>query len=112
MDGKVPPPLACAGFEGGFNVQDRFVYLPLGAEEGMVKAWQETMLAFFLGKGLVDQAIGASLRSMRLPPTGLQCRKRNPATDQERPGSFGPYVVRGNRVFMGGSLTSTRLFRK
>jgi hypothetical protein len=39
----------------------------------MVKIGQETMMAFFLGKGLIDQAIGTSLRSMRLSPKEIQC---------------------------------------
>ena len=31
------------------------VYLSLGAGDGMVKVWQETMVAFFLSKDLIDQ---------------------------------------------------------
>ena len=59
--------------EGGFTEYDRFVYLPLGADAGMGKVWQETMLAFFLGKELIDQALDASLFSLRLSLKGGAC---------------------------------------
>jgi hypothetical protein len=42
--------------EGRFTDHDRFVYLPLGANEGMLRVWQAAMLALFLRKKLIDQA--------------------------------------------------------
>jgi len=33
--------------EGGFTAHDRFVYLPLGACDGMLRIWQAAMLALF-----------------------------------------------------------------
>ena len=41
--------------EGGFADHDRFVYLPIGADEGMLRVWQAAMLALFLRKKLIDQ---------------------------------------------------------
>ena len=35
---------------------DRFVYLPIGAYNGMLKVWQTAILSMFLKKDLIDQA--------------------------------------------------------
>jgi hypothetical protein len=34
--------------EGGFDEWDRFVYLPLGCDAGLLKLWQEPNQALFL----------------------------------------------------------------
>jgi len=36
--------------EGGFTRFDHFVYLPIGADEGMLKVWQASILDLFLRK--------------------------------------------------------------
>lgn len=36
--------------EGGFTKHDRFVYLPIGADDGMLKVWQTSILSLFLRK--------------------------------------------------------------
>lgn len=41
--------------EGGFTRYDRFLYLPLGAEKGMLKVWQTAILSLFLRNKLIDQ---------------------------------------------------------
>jgi hypothetical protein len=43
--------------EGGFTKYDRFVYLPIGADDGMLKVWQAAILSLFLCKELIDQAL-------------------------------------------------------
>jgi hypothetical protein len=42
--------------EGGFTKYDRFVYLPLGADDRMLKVWQPAILSLFVRKKLIDQA--------------------------------------------------------
>jgi len=42
--------------EGGFSKYDRFVYLPIGTEDGMCKVWQSAILSLLLLKGLIDKA--------------------------------------------------------
>lgn len=42
--------------DGGFTKYDRFVYLPIGADEGILKVWKSTILSLFLRKNLIDQA--------------------------------------------------------
>lgn len=37
--------------EGGFTTCDRFVHLPIGADEGMLKVWQAAHLSLFLWEG-------------------------------------------------------------
>jgi len=41
--------------EGGFTRFDRFVYVPIGAYEGMLKVWKAAMLSLFQRKKLIDQ---------------------------------------------------------
>jgi predicted Zn-ribbon and HTH transcriptional regulator len=79
--------------EGGFTSNDRFVYLPLGADDGMVKAWQETMLAFFLGKGLIDQVRVSMLRSWK--HSGFSVESETQLLTKADREALGQYVVRG-----------------
>ena len=63
--------------EGGFAKYERFVYLPISADEGMLKVWQAAILSMFLRKELIDQArvnmlkdwkhSGFSIRASRKP---------------------------------------------
>ena len=57
--------LSIETLEGGFTRYDRFVYLPIGADEGMLKVWQTAMLSLFLRKKLIDQARVDMLMSWR-----------------------------------------------
>jgi hypothetical protein len=79
--------------EGGFTAKDRFIYLPMGADEGMVKVWQEIMLAFFLGKGLIDQARVTMLRAWKHSGFSVESETRL-LTKNDRE-ALGQYVVRG-----------------
>jgi hypothetical protein len=67
--------------EGGFTAHDRFVYLPLGANEGIRRVWQAVMLALFLRKNLIDQAGANMLTSwqhlVRIPKGFLQRQTRD-----------------------------------
>ncbi|GAB1433005.1 hypothetical protein MASR2M29_16300 [Spirochaetota bacterium] len=36
--------------EGGFTTHDRFVYLPIGADDGMLKVWRTAILFLFMQK--------------------------------------------------------------
>jgi hypothetical protein len=51
--------------EGGFAKYDRFVYLPIGADDGMLKVWQASMLSLFQRKKLIDQERVTMLRAHR-----------------------------------------------
>jgi hypothetical protein len=79
--------------DGGFTQKDRFVYLPLSADAGLVKVWQETMLAFFLKKDLIDQARLTMLRSWKHSGFSVESETRL-LTKADRE-ALGQYVVRG-----------------
>jgi len=66
--------------EGGFTRFDRFVYLPIGVDEGMLRVWQKAMLALFSRKKLIDQARADMLTSWQ--HSGFSYRKRNQAVRQ------------------------------
>ncbi len=67
--------------EGGFTDRDHFVYLPLGACEGIRRVLQAAMLALFLRKNLIDQARAGMLKSwqhlVRIPQGVLQGQDRD-----------------------------------
>jgi hypothetical protein len=79
--------------EGGFTRFDRFVYLPIGADEGMFKVWQAAILALFLRKELIDQARVNMLKDWKHSGFSIESETRlfNKA-DRE---ALGQYVVRG-----------------
>jgi hypothetical protein len=79
--------------EGGFTKYDRFVYLPIGADEGMLKVWQASILALFLRKELIDQARVNMLKDWKHSGFSIESETRlfNKA-DRE---ALGQYVVRG-----------------
>ena len=79
--------------EGGFTKYDRFVYLPIGADEGMLKVWQAAIMALFLRKELIDQARVNMLRDWKHSGFSIESETRlfNKA-DRE---ALGQYVVRG-----------------
>jgi hypothetical protein len=79
--------------EGGFTDHDRFVYLPIGADEGMLKVWQAAMLALFLRKNLIDQARADMLTSWQHSGFSIESDTRLfSKADRE---ALGQYVVRG-----------------
>jgi len=79
--------------EGGFTRYDRFVYLPIGADEGMLRVWQATMLALFLQKKLIDQTRVNILKDFKHSGFSIESETRLLSTaDRE---ALGQYVVRG-----------------
>ena len=79
--------------EGGFTKYDRFVYLPIGADEGMLKVWQAAILALFLRKELIDQDRVNMLKDWKHSGFSIESNTRLfSKTDRE---SLGQYVVRG-----------------
>ena len=79
--------------EGGFTKDDRFVYLPMGADEGMLKVWQAAILSLLLRKELIDQARVNMLKDWKHSGFSIESETRlfNKA-DRE---ALGQYVVRG-----------------
>ena len=79
--------------EGGFARFDRFVYLPLGTNEGMLRVWQEAMLALFLRKKLIDQTRVNMLKDWKHSGFSIESETRLfTKVDRE---ALGQYVVRG-----------------
>jgi hypothetical protein len=79
--------------EGGFTERDRFVYLPLTADEGLLKVWREAMLAMFLKKSFIDQAKVTMIRSWGNSGFSVESETRLfTKADRE---ALGQYVVRG-----------------
>lgn len=79
--------------EGGFTRFDRFVYLPIGADEGMLKVWQASILALFLRKELIDQARVNMLKDWEHSGFSIESETRLLSkADRE---ALGQYVVRG-----------------
>jgi hypothetical protein len=79
--------------EGGFTTSDRFIYLPIGADESMLKVWQAALLSLFLRKELIDQARVNMLKDWKHSGFSIESETRlfNKA-DRE---ALGQYVVRG-----------------
>ncbi len=79
--------------EGSFTRCDRFVYMPLGADAGMVKVWQAVVLALFLKKGFIDQSRCDMLNSWQHCGFSVESETRLfTKTDGE---ALGQYVARG-----------------
>ena len=79
--------------EGGFTKYDRFVYLPIGADEGMLKVWQAAILALFLRKELINQARVNMLKDWKHSGFSIESETRLfSKADRE---ALGQYVVRG-----------------
>jgi len=79
--------------EGGFTKHDRFVYMPIGADEGMLKVWQAAILALFLRKQLIDKARANMFKDWKHSGFSIESDTRLfSKTDRE---ALGQYVVRG-----------------
>ena len=79
--------------EGGFTKYDRFIYLPIGADEGVLKVWQAAILALFLRKELIDQARVNMLKDWKHSGFSIESETRLfSEADRE---ALGQYVVRG-----------------
>jgi hypothetical protein len=79
--------------EGGFTDPDRFIYLPLGANEGMIRVWQEAMLALFLRNKLIAQARAGMLRSWQ--HSGFRIESDTRLFRKADRAALGQYVVGG-----------------
>ena len=80
--------------EGGFTSYDRFVYLSLGADNGMLKVWQAALLSMFLKKGLIDQARVNMLKDWKHSGFSIESETRLfSKADRE---ALGQYVVHGD----------------
>jgi len=51
--------------EGGFDRQDHFFFIPIGAGDALCEAWRCTVVAFFLDKGLLNREFARTLLSWR-----------------------------------------------
>lgn len=51
--------------EGGFDRQDRFFFIPIGAGEALCEAWRRRVVALFLDKGLLNAEFARTLLSWR-----------------------------------------------
>jgi hypothetical protein len=79
--------------EGGFTTYDRFVYLPIGTDEGLLKVWQAAILALLQRKELIDQARVNMLNSWKHSGFSIESETRLfSKADRE---ALGQYVVRG-----------------
>ena len=79
--------------EGGFTKYDRFIYLPIGAYEGMLKVWQAASLALFVRKELIDQARVNMLKDWKHSVFSIESETRLfSKADRE---ALGQYIVRG-----------------
>jgi hypothetical protein len=79
--------------EGGFTKYDRFIYLPIGAYEGMLKVWQAASLALFVRKELIDQARVNMLKDWKHSGFSIESETRLfSKADRE---ALGQYIVRG-----------------
>jgi hypothetical protein len=79
--------------EGGFTKLDRFVYLPLGADDGLLKVWQAAILSMFLKKGLIDQARVNMLKDWK--HTGFSIESGTRLFSKADREALGQYIVRG-----------------
>lgn len=79
--------------EGGFTERDRFVYLPLNADDGLLQVWREAMLTMFLKKSFIDQAKATMIRAWVNSGFSVESETRLfTKADRE---ALGQYVVRG-----------------
>lgn len=79
--------------EGGFTKYDRFVYLPIGTDDGMLTVWQAAILSLFLRKKLIDQARVNMLKDWKHSGFSIESKtKLFSKADRE---ALGQYVVRG-----------------
>jgi hypothetical protein len=79
--------------EGGFTRYDRFVYLPLGADKGMLKVWQTAILLLFLRNKLIDQDRVNMLKSWKHSGFSIESETRLISKADRQ--ALGQYVVRG-----------------
>ncbi|MCG7853799.1 MAG: transposase [Methanosarcinaceae archaeon] len=79
--------------EGGFSKYDRFVYLPIGDDDGMLKFWQSAILSLFFRKKLIDQERVKMLLDWKHSGFSIESETRLfSKADRE---ALGQYVVRG-----------------
>ena len=79
--------------EGGFDKQNRFVSLPLGADRQLVKAWRESLLRLFQKKKLIDQNRADLIRGWNHFGFSVESETRlRTKADRE---ALGQYIVRG-----------------
>ena len=79
--------------EGGFDEWGRFVYLPLGCDAGLLKLWQESILALFLKQKLIEQDRAAMIRSW--VHSGFSVESETRMLDKGTKEALGQYAVRG-----------------
>ena len=79
--------------EGGFDEWGRFVYLPLGCDAGLLKLWQESILALFLKQKLIEQDRALMIRSWT--HSGFSVESETRMLDKPTKEALGQYAVRG-----------------
>ena len=79
--------------EGGFTRYDRFVYLPIRTDKGMLKVWQAAILSLFLRNELIDQGRVNMMKDWKHSGFSIESEtKLFSKADRE---ALGQYVVRG-----------------
>ena len=78
---------------GGFDEWGRFVYLPLGCDAGLLKLWQESILALFLKQKLIEQDRALMIRSWT--HSGFSVESETRMLDKPTKEALGQYAVRG-----------------
>ena len=79
--------------EGGLTKYDRFVYLPIGADVGLLKIWQAAMLSLFQRKKLIDQERAKMLLDWK--HSGFSIESETRLFNKSDKEALGQYVVRG-----------------
>jgi hypothetical protein len=78
--------------EGGFDSNDRFFFIPLGANEALSEIWRRSVVALFLSKGLLNPDFARKLLSWR--HSGFSIESGTRIYDQESRQALSQYIVR------------------
>jgi hypothetical protein len=78
--------------EGGFGHHDRFLFIPLGANEALTEIWRLRVVALFFSKGLLNPDFARKLLSWR--HSGLSIDSGTRIYDQEARQALSQYIVR------------------
>ncbi len=79
--------------EGGFDEWDRFVFIPLGASEGLCRLWREGVILFFEDRKLLNNKLARSLRSWKHSGFSIESGAR--IYDDASRRDLAQYIIRG-----------------
>jgi hypothetical protein len=78
--------------EGGFDRDDGFFFIPLGANEELTEIWRCRVVALFIEKGLLNPHFARTLLSWR--HSGFSIDSATRIYDQDARRSLSQYIVR------------------